>query len=441
MAIRKNERQVLVVLLNGSLAGNVYQASTGTLRFVYDDSWREAEDSYPLSLSMPLTAAEHRHEVITAFLWGLLPDNERTLDHYGRLFGVSARNAVALLRHMGADCAGAIQLVPPERASDAQEAANDGTIEWLDDLEIAGELRTVRERGIPGTSLRTVGQFSLAGAQPKIALIEENGRWGRPSGRIPTTRILKPPSGQFHGFAENEHFCLELAAGLNLGVVQSRVMRFVDEVAIVVDRFDRVKQRRGYLRIHQEDFCQALGIMPTRKYEREGGPGVAAIISLLRDASINPTEDIERFVQATALNWVIAATDAHAKNYALLHGPGGDVRLAPFYDILSYLPYTDSGLQRVKLAMKVGSKYLVRHVSRLSWETFARSNKLSTREVLRAVGNVLERLPAIIDNVAHASIEAGLESATIEQLRLGVLQRTHECSKQLTAGGSGSPAS
>lgn len=440
MATRRSERHVLAVLLNGNLVGNVYQSSAGTLRYVYDDVWREARDAYPLSLSMPLTAAEHRHEVINAFLWGLLPDNERTLDHYGRLFGVSARNPVALLRHMGTDCAGAVQFAPPEKASDLQAVTNAGGIEWIGEFEIARELRTVREQGIPGTTQRTVGQFSLAGAQPKIALLEEDGRWGRPSGRTPTTRILKPPSGEFSGFAENEHFCLELAAALGLGSVQSRVMKFDDEVAIVVNRFDRLKQRNHYLRIHQEDVCQALGIMPTRKYEREGGPGISAIVTLLRESSSKATEDIERFIQATALNWVIAATDAHAKNYALLHGPGGGVRLAPFYDIVSYLPYSDSALHRVKLAMKLGTKYLVHRISRSSWETLAASNGLSTTMVLSNVRSVLERLPTIVDNIANDSIKAGLDSETIEQLRTRVLERTNECLSRLSAVDSVSPA-
>lgn len=436
MAIRRNERHVLAVLLSGTLAGNIYQSSTGTLRFVYDDDWRQAEDAFPLSLSMPLAAVEHRDDAITAFLWGLLPDNERTLDQYGRIFGVSSRNPVALLRHIGADCAGAVQLVPPEKTGEILSAARDGGMEWLDEHDVARELRTARARGIPGVSAGTVGQFSLAGAQPKIALIQEDGRWGRPSGRIPTTHILKPPSGQFSAFAENEHFCLELAAALKLGAVQSRVMTFADEVAIVVTRFDRVKQGRQYVRIHQEDICQALGVMPTRKYEREGGPGIAAIITLLRDVSINPAEDIERFIQATALNWVIAATDAHAKNYALLLGPRGEVRLAPFYDILSYLPYADAALHKVKLAMKIGSKYLVKRVTRSSWDTFAESSGLSTKDVLQNVAAVLELLPAIADRVADNSIEAGLDTESIERLRTRVRERTDECAMQLASGHS-----
>ena len=430
---RRSERLVLVALLDGVRVGNVYQTASGTLRFLYLDEWRESQRAYPLSLSMPLTAREHRHDAINAFLWGLLPDNARTLDHYGRLFSVSARNPVALLSHIGADCAGAVQFASPDNARQLEgPASRHGTIDWLSDDDIATELATVREHGIPGTSRRTVGQFSLAGAQPKMALLEEKGRWGRPSGRIPTNRILKPPSREFRGFAENEHFCLELAASLSLGSVASRVVTFGDEVAIVVERFDRAVSDGTWVRIHQEDVCQALAVMPTLKYESEGGPGLPDVIALLRDASTSPDDDLTRFLRATALNWVLAATDAHAKNYALLHSNRA-VRLAPFYDILSYLPYTDDRLHRVRLAMKVGSDYLVRRVTRRSWTAFAKRSRIADRVVMDNVTAVLELLPPAIDRVADRTIRGGLNADIIGRLADAIRQRVARCMEIMNA--------
>ena len=428
---KRGERVVLVALLDGRPMGSIYQGGGGVLRFVYDDTWRHNASAYPLSLSMPLTAAVHKHDTITAFLWGLLPDNERTLDRYARLFGVSARNPVALLAHIGRDCAGAVQLAPPEEAAAlAGSSLGKPTVEWLSASEVAQELRAVREEGIPGRDSRTLGQFSLAGAQPKLALFEENGRWGKPTGRTPTNRILKPPTGEFRGFAENEHLCLELAGALGTGSVTSRVMRFNDEVAIVVERFDRVKRGRSYRRVHQEDVCQALGVMPTRKYENEGGPGVAQIFALLRGSSLRPQEDIERFLQALVLNWVLAATDAHAKNFALLHGsPGGGVRLAPFYDIVSFLPYADAELHRVKLAMKVGGEYLVRRITRRHWESLARANALAPSYVLENVSHVLERLAQAVDAVAHRAIKDGLGDRTVASLANHIHARVRSLTK------------
>lgn len=424
---RASDRHVLVALLGGTRIGNVYQSSSGTLRFSYLEGWRQRKDAYPLSLSMPLTAAEHRHESINAFLWGLLPDNERTLDRYGRLFGVSARNPVALLAHIGADCAGAVQFAPPEGAEVLEGVQTSrGSIEWITEEEVAQELKTVREQGIPGASPRTAGQFSLAGAQPKIALYEERGKWGWPRGRMPTNRILKPPSGEFRGFAENEHFCLQLAGDLGLGAVTSRVMRFVDEVAIVVERFDRDHKDKTWIRLHQEDCCQALAIVPTRKYESEGGPGLSSLISLLQEASTKPEVDIHRLIRATALNWVLAAPDAHAKNYALLHGTRG-VRLAPFYDILSYLPYADPTLHRVKLAMRIGTEYEVRRVHRKDWIALSQESRVAEDMVVENVLAVLEALPAIAGRVADECIKQGLDSAVIGPLETQVKNRVVRC--------------
>jgi len=131
--------------------------------------------------------------------------------------------------------------------------------------QVATELRTVREHGIPGTNQRNAGQFGLAGAQPKTALLQDNGRYGRPSGRTPTNTILKPPSREFRGFAENEHFCLELASSLSPGAVHSRVQWFDDEIAIVVDRFDRQKRGGLYYRIHvYESGARTLGSCSVR---------------------------------------------------------------------------------------------------------------------------------------------------------------------------------
>src|SRR5207253_5610825 len=120
-------------------------------------------------------------------------------------------------------------------------------------------------------------------------------KWGVPSGRLPTTHILKPPIPEFDGHVENEHFCLLLAGSLGLPVPKAEVIRFEDQEAIVIERYDRVRVRGTLRRVHQEDICQALGLPPT-KYENVGGPGVRQIIELLRTFSTDRNEDIESFI-------------------------------------------------------------------------------------------------------------------------------------------------
>lgn len=431
--------RVLIALLDGARVGLVEQDGRGRLRFIYDDAWRRDTNAYPLSLSLPLSAAEHGHDPTNAFLWGLLPDSTRTLEHYGRVFGVSSGNPVALLSRMGGDCAGAVQFASPDNVERLTASRSAEHVHWLSEDEVADELRSVRQTGVPSTSVHASGQFSLAGAQPKIALLEEGGRWGKPSGRTPSNVILKPPTGEFSGFVENEHFCLEVAKFLNLGAVSSRVLQFGEERAIVVERFDRAKRGRSYIRIHQEDACQALGVMPTRKYENDGGPGISRVIGLLRDASSNPQDDILRFLHMTALNWVIAATDAHAKNYALLHASGGALRLAPFYDVLSYLPYGDDALHRVKLAMSIGGEYLVRRVNRHCWESLAKLSGLDTTDVLDIVRDVVARVPTAVESATDAAVDSGLDSTVIRTLNTRIIGRTRTCAATLAARGGVTP--
>ena len=423
----------LIALLDGRVVGTVSRGPRQRYRFVYESDWRSADESYPLSLSMPLTAAEHGHKEVEAFLWGLLPDNERTLDQYARTFGVSARNPLALLAHIGADCAGAVQLIPPEQLEQLEGTQAEAQVAWIGDDEVARELRSAKETGLPGRDRSTVGRFSLAGAQPKIALFKRGGRWGKPLGRTPTTHILKPPSAGYPGFAENEHLCLALASELGLGAARSEVREFDGEMAIVVERFDRISKGANYRRIHQEDLCQALSVLPWNKYENEGGPGIAQVVALIQESSLEPEADVGRFLDMVGVNWLLAATDAHAKNYALLHVPGGGVRLAPFYDVTSYLPYADRRLHEIKMAMRIGREYLVRNVTRSDWLALAAAAKESQKVILARLEALLSRVPEATERVAERAIAEGLAGDVVEELRARIVERTHECTERLGA--------
>ncbi len=370
----------LVVLLDEKEVGRVHSGTQGRLTLVYDDKWREAGDAYPLSLSMPLGAKEHGRSVVEAFLWGLLPDNERVLDRWAAKFQVSARNVFALISHVGEDCAGAVQFATPERLGAIRSGTED-KVEWLDEPGIAKRLRTLRLDHAAWRLPSDTGQFSLAGAQPKTALLFQNDRWGIPSGRLPTTHILKPPTGHFDGHAENEHICLALARDLGLPAAQSKVMRFEDEIAIVIERYDRLRKGNQIHRVHQEDICQALGIMPTKKYQNEGGPGQLNIVELLRTYSTDRQADLKTFVGALGFNWLIAGTDAHAKNFSLLLS-GSKVRLAPLYDVASILPYDEFAMQKVKLAMKIGGEYKLSQIGLRQWQKFAHEARVDADELI-----------------------------------------------------------
>jgi serine/threonine-protein kinase HipA len=200
------------------------------LSFRYDDAWRGDPEAFPLSLSMPFAATDHRHDTIEAFLWGLLPDNEGVLKRWGERFHVSSRNAFRLLMHVGEECAGAVQLVQADKAGEWLGATVGGRVKWLDETEIA-ERMSLLLKDHSATRISTdQGHFSLAGAQPKTALHHDpkGDRWGVPSGSTPTTHIFKPSTGDFDGYVENEHFCMALARKLGLSAASSVIRRFGD---------------------------------------------------------------------------------------------------------------------------------------------------------------------------------------------------------------------
>lgn len=421
----------LVAIVDRTEVGCVTQGRDGHLTFTYSAAWREASDAFPVSLSLPLAASRHLHEPVQAFLAGLLPDSERTLDAWGRRFGVSARNPFALLTAVGEECAGAVQFVSPDRV-DSILGSGRARIAWLSEADVADRLRTLRADHSAWRRPGDEGQFSLAGAQPKTALHLRDGRWGIPSGRTPTTHILKPPTGEHDGIAENEHLCLELAASLGLPTTRSSVLRFDDEIAIVIERYDRVRTSGGIARVHQEDFCQALGVPPTRKYENEGGPSVARIVGLLREHSRSVVDDVATFIDALALNWIIGGTDGHAKNFSILIDPTG-VRLAPLYDVVSALPYPYLSPHEIKLAMRIGGEYLLKKIGRRQWEKLADELRIHRNQLLERVARVAERIPAAAREVRGTAERAGLDHPILARLEEDISARAAACLGGLAA--------
>jgi serine/threonine-protein kinase HipA len=420
----------LIAVVEGREMGRVTCDSRARLSFTYSEQWRSAPDSFPLSISMPLALSEHGNAKLDPFLWGLLPDNSHVLDQWGRRFHVSPRNAFALIANVGEDCAGAVQFLQPDRLN-VILGRKPPQVDWLDDLAIAARLRTLRADHSAWRLPRDTGQFSLAGAQPKTALLFDNGRWGVPSGRVPTTHILKPPSADLDGHVENEHFCLELASALGLPVVDSRIVHFEDEVAIVVERYDRIRTAAGLRRVHQEDMCQALAIPPTRKYQNEGGPGIREIVELLTTNSTNAAEDVATFLDSIAFNWLIAGTDAHAKNYALLIGAEGRVRLAPLYDVASVLPYPAIDIEKAKLSMKLGGEYRLRNINLHHWRKLAKELRLDSDRIIHRVDDLARRLRDHVDEIQQRMTVEGIAHPISARLADALRLRSATCRKVL----------
>jgi serine/threonine protein kinase HipA of HipAB toxin-antitoxin module len=269
---------------------------------------------------MPLSVVEHGHQATSGFLWGLLPDNPDVVARWAKLSSVSRNDVVGMLAHLGEDCAGAVQLVPPERVErvlGAPTPADETTsVDWLTEKDAPDLLAALRKNPAAGRTSAEQGQFSLAGAQPKTALYQnDQGRWGVPRGRVPTNRILKPPVLDLEDLAYNEHFC------------------------------------------------------------------------------------VARFLDANVLNWLLAGSDAHAKNYSLLLAAGPELRLAPLYDVITVLPYPKLVRGGARLAMAVDNERVVDRITGKHWRALARSLRLPADLVIDRIFDLGGRIPAAIDRI------------------------------------------
>lgn len=358
----------LRVWLNGVHAADWTQ-SRAMHELAYAPAWVTAPAGRALSLSLPFVPGNvpHRGAVVANYFDNLLPDSDRIRSRLRSRFGTESTEAFDLLGAIGRDCVGAIQLLPPDTAPEGWDRID---AEPLSEQEAEHAINAMLAGGrVLGQTEEEEFRISLAGAQEKIAFLRHKGRWCRPRGATPTTHIIKLPLGRIGALqmdmqdsVENEWLCLKLFAAFGLPVPRCEKVQFGARRALAVERFDRAWQAkdRWIARLPQEDFCQALGLPGTLRYESDGGPGMKDIVRIL-DAGSRAEADKRAFVKAQILFWLVAATDGHAKNFSLFHERGGTHRLTPFYDILSAWPILGGGANKLdphkaKLAMAVRSR-------------------------------------------------------------------------------------
>lgn len=427
--------EALIALSNGRAIGRVDYADD-KLTFRYEASWQEDRQSFPLSLSMPLTARRHSDDVVRPFLWGLLPDHNEVLRSWGKRFQVSARNPFRLLAHVGEECAGAVQFIRADKAERWLDGDPPQGIDWLSEEQLATRIRDLMTDRSQARRLGDEGQFSLAGAQAKTALFRdvENQRWGVPKGATPTTHILKPSAEEFVGFDLNEHFCLQLARRIGLPAAESRLETIADVPTIIVKRYDRHCVHGTWLRIHQEDTCQSLARMPDIKYQNQGGPSAKEIFGLIRNHSSQPQEDQQRFLDALIFNWLLGGTDAHAKNFGFLLAGDGQVQLAPLYDLSSCLPYAGAiPYRKAKLAMKIGGSYILYRINLRSWQKAAAEwkldNDLAIARILAVSAKISDHAERVAGEIESTTGAAAAGSKMLKTLVPALLKNTESTRK------------
>lgn len=353
----------LVAIMGTKEVGMLSQTDSGSFEFRYADGY----DGIPLSLSLPVRNGAYAERRLRPYLFGLLPDSEAVRRDIAREFDVSANNPLALLEHIGLDCPGGVQFCTPDSVS--KVLGRSSRYVSLSDEQICNRLRRLRQ----GPEDSWVGRgehWSLGGNQGKFALALREGAWCSCEGSAATTHIFKNGVLGYSLQALNEYVCMRLAAACNLPVSRVEYRMFGDEPAIVVRCYDRAVGREGEIaRIHQEDLCQALGVMPDMKYTIDGGPGALDVVRLLSKTSRART-NVELFTRMLFFNTLIGAPDAHAKNYSVLLGGGGDALLAPMYDITSGLCY-ESMRRDGRLAMGIGGENRFGRMSRKALSKYA----------------------------------------------------------------------
>lgn len=398
----------LCVYLSGVYTGRLIRKQNGNMQFRY-----EAEYGGPaLSQALPLQSDAHPHAACLAVFGGLLPEGQAR-EVVARNAGVSAHNDFALLEEVGGDCAGAITLLPPGVEQNWFPVTYG--IDEIDLDERIGRLPQLPLAAEPGRGIR----LSLAGAQPKLPIILSPDGMALPmTPGAPTTHIIKPEPEAFPGLVDNEAFCLELADAVGFEVAAvSKDHTVSGRPYLLVERFDRDRSANPALRLHQEDFCQALGRASDRKYEADGGPSVRECFDLVRRATISPARDIVALWRMLVFNYLIGNCDAHGKNFSLLTTAKGP-SLAPFYDLVSTTVYP--ALTR-KLAMNIDGARTIDQVDSRAWKKLAEQLGLNERFALDAVEDVVAKTFSEAERLFDAGIHKG---AMVEQVVEDVRRRT-----------------
>lgn len=376
----KSENRLLVIW-NEKLVGILERHTKGKVVFQYSQNWLNNVEK-PISLSLPCREGQYPPAISTAFFENLLPENNaRTILAFNHRF--DKKDVFAFLENFGEDCAGALSIIREESKMDftpgQYECINTQLVEALDKIMGNPEKYTLFPE-------MKKARLSIAGAQDKLPVYIENDQFYLPvTSGSPTTHIIKPANAGFPDIPRNEAFCMDLAQHIGLLVPESRLMKIDNHELFVVNRYDRKKTTKKVIRIHQEDFCQAMGLPADRKYQEKGGPGFLQCRLLADEFLSDSGVDVRiNFAHIMIFNYLIGNHDAHGKNFSIIHEP--DLKFAPFYDLLSTQVYPLDN----KFAMAIGQTYRHDRVKEHSFKQFARDMNIRPEKLYSLMEQMLQ---------------------------------------------------
>ena len=404
--------RTLNVYYDREFVGQLIQDDSGQMIFQYDGSWLGKPQPIALSRSLPLREEPFTQKECRGFFGGTLPE-ESNRKVIARIFGISDKNDFAMLEQIGGECAGAITFLP----EDEKLPEDDDRYRELADDELASILRELPRR--PLMAGEDGIRLSLAGAQDKIAVRLDDGKISIPRGSAPSSHVLKPAIDTYEGVVFNEAFCMALANACGLDAAAISIGKVADIDYLLAERYDRVRDEEDNIqRLHQEDFCQALGIPSEIKYQSAGGPSLADCFGLIREACSAPALDLIALLEAVIFNLLIGNHDAHAKNFSLLYRPDQSIRLAPLYDLVCTVYYEEL---TDKMAMKIGGQAKSALIHPGNFDRFAADAGLGaalTRARIPALADrLLEQIPGIDKPTPVSEAVAALITERCEDYR------------------------
>ena len=386
-------------------------------------SFKYNEDAdTPLSVNLPLQKEAFNDKLTRSFFNNLLPE-EGIREAVARYKQVSSNNPFALLKEIGGECAGAVELYP----QGAKREDEPSGLTPISEEKIAELLKNQAQ--IPllvGEEIR----LSLAGAQQKIALAilpENSDNYYLPQGSYISTHIIKPQNPYFEDIIYNEYFCMSLAKLIGLPTATSFIKNFAGEFGYVVKRFDRETDSTmasGLKRIHQEDFCQAL-CMPDKKYQKEGGPSIKQCYKFIAAADFNRKADaLMIFLKTIVFNFIIGNSDAHGKNFSFLHR-GGKYELSPLYDLVSTAVYPALS---PNLAMSVGGEYNPNLIHRSHFIAMAKDLEIKPTMVEKIIDEMSAKITAALPELDKQFAGNGIKTEIVAQIKALIENRIKQIS-------------
>ena len=388
--------------------------------FRYSKIWLASPDAFQISISLPMQEDIFSSDKVKSFFANLLPESA-VRELIAKQLGISDKNDFMLLKRIGGECAGAITILPE---SEIPESPDQYNYRFLLDEQLEDLIKHIPRR--PLLAGQEGIRISLAGAQEKLALFYKDPGFYIPMNGAPSNFILKPGMAHFQASIENECFCMMLANAIDLNVPPVLIIRKEAQKVLLIKRYDRILDNDVLNRVHQEDFCQAMGLSHELKYQADGGPGLKACFALVRAYSANPIKDFQQLMQWVFFNYLIGNMDAHAKNLSFIY-QAKQIRLAPFYDMMSTDIYEDLSQ---KLAMKIGGENRPEWIMERHWKRFAEEIKINNAVLQKRLSDFCLKLTKKIDGTYADFINRYQRNSLLENIITAIKKKAGRTLKQ-----------